>query len=1208
MKRFFFLALLFVSLATRSQQVFTVGSGVGNGGGTIDTSGISNRLTAAVNAINNLQASKAPAFSPGFALWWQSTVLNVDSTRAVTFYRLYKVLDSLKALGWGTGGGGSPQQLSPPALSALASGSTAINATVGTVSGASSYELDWSANGSNGWTQLSTGAGTFNHTGLAPSTTYYYRARAIGDGTSYLTSGYAAANATTSAAGNTFTGTYYVSATGSDANDGYTAATPFQTIAKVNTLDLNPGEKVLFKGGDTFSGTINLTSEDAGTSGSPVEIGKYGTGTPVISSGTARGLYAVNLGGFEIRDLKFVGTGGGIANDGIKVHADGASTDYDYVKINNCEVTGYGGRGIYFVADNTQNGFNNVTVQGCVSHANYDGITVRGYWNPSIGGVGGMELNHTNVIIRSCLTYNNAGSTQVTNNHSGSGIFMAAVDGGLVEYCVAYGNGASNACNGCGPIGIWTAESNNVTIQFNESYANKRGTGLDGGGFDIDGGATNAVIQYNYSHDNDGAGYLVAEWGSGNPFTGNVIRYNLSVNDAQQSPGYGSLHFHNVNAGAAFRVYNNTFYNSGKPGLGFSSTNSWTSAEVRNNIFYITGSTNMKAGTMGTGYTFSNNLYYATGGATLDFSTGGTVADPLLTNPGASPTVGLGGNLAAALTAYTIGSGSPAIGTGTAIASPGSRDFFGNPIPNGTIDIGAHEGGGNAVSGPLTYAIAQTDVWDNVRNIVSQPMTDAHAFVQFETNAASIGLILRTYEAEGVRNVGVWVNGTFLTLVSPDWPGTTGNNPWTTPLTINIGASGVNKTVMLVNGPQGSGYTAQRDVPDGAFVTSILYPAGSTLTMLPPSATTERLVLIGDSQAGGNPDASVVAKVRNVYNRRVLNSSWGWNALVDLIGNGPGNHTINSAKLSAVAARIAAASPKYIWVEAGVNDLWMYNTSALTTAEFSTLYAAFVDALNAAAPSAKIICQTLFPMFGSTADWDNGVGGTLYGFRQAVRDVAAARSSYCIVVEGTDLVTPGQIGGDGIHLTQAGRDSWAQGIDATLDALDGYGNGSQYLTVGAMDAGITESPAYTFTADGTSGRFITFSDAVPANAPGVYFAESAPGTSNNNADLRMFVNGSLWLSIIPFNNAGSIYWYENVGFADGLVNTGMTGGHLFGFEIFNNGGTWSARFVVSTNGGSSWAQVPGSPVTALPAGTLSLKAKFPGDGFTRLLVNPQKMN
>ena len=73
----------------------------------------------------------------------------------------------------------------------------------------------------------------------------------------------------------------------------------------------------------------------------------------------------------------------------------------------------------------------------------------------------------------------------------GSGIVLEGVDGGVIQNCVAHDNGQNNTFCG-GPVGIWTLESNNITIQHCESYRNHSGTGCDGAGLDLDGGVTNS--------------------------------------------------------------------------------------------------------------------------------------------------------------------------------------------------------------------------------------------------------------------------------------------------------------------------------------------------------------------------------------------------------------------------------------------------------------------------------------------------------------------------------------------------------------------------------------------------------------------------------------------------------------------------------------------------------------------------------------------
>ena len=51
---------------------------------------------------------------------------------------------------------------------------------------------------------------------------------------------------------------------------------------------------------------------------------------------------------------------------------------------------------------------------------------------------------------------------------------------------------------------------------------------------------TNSVMQYNYSHDNDGAGYGLYQGSTSAPWSNNVVRYNISQNDGRKN-GYGAI-------------------------------------------------------------------------------------------------------------------------------------------------------------------------------------------------------------------------------------------------------------------------------------------------------------------------------------------------------------------------------------------------------------------------------------------------------------------------------------------------------------------------------------------------------------------------------------------------------------------------------------------------------------------------------------------
>lgn len=107
--------------------------------------------------------------------------------------------------------------------------------------------------------------------------------------------------------------TYYVSSSGGyDENNGTSENTPFATIGKVNTLDLEPGDRVLFKCGDIWRGEM-LTISKSGQDGQPISFGSYPANCankPIISGAQPISGWTSDNGNIYKANL---GTG---ANDG----------------------------------------------------------------------------------------------------------------------------------------------------------------------------------------------------------------------------------------------------------------------------------------------------------------------------------------------------------------------------------------------------------------------------------------------------------------------------------------------------------------------------------------------------------------------------------------------------------------------------------------------------------------------------------------------------------------------------------------------------------------------------------------------------------------------------------------------------------------------------------------------------------------------------
>ena len=112
---------------------------------------------------------------------------------------------------------------------------------------------------------------------------------------------------------------YYIAASGSDANAG-SAAAPWQTLARASSAILRPGDRVLLRGGDSFSGTLSLDASDAGTAAAPIVIGSYGTGRATIRTTSGAGISVYNTSGVSIAGLAIVGGAG--STSGISVFTD----------------------------------------------------------------------------------------------------------------------------------------------------------------------------------------------------------------------------------------------------------------------------------------------------------------------------------------------------------------------------------------------------------------------------------------------------------------------------------------------------------------------------------------------------------------------------------------------------------------------------------------------------------------------------------------------------------------------------------------------------------------------------------------------------------------------------------------------------------------------------------------------------------------------
>jgi hypothetical protein len=459
----------------------------------------------------------------------------------------------------------------------------------------------------------------------------------------------------------------------------------------VNATLYSPGDRILFKSGGAWSG--QLWPKGSGSAEYPIVIDKYGgDAKPVINgSGLAEDTILLkNQEYWEIRNLEITNTGAAPgARRGVNLVAENFGelhhlylqnlTIHDVNGVDSDKVNG----GIHYhaIGDQKPSRFVDLRIEGNhISHVDRSGIFgwsthwVRSRWYPSL-----------RVVIRN----------NVLDDIGGDGIVNVATDGALVEYnVVRRANQRSEGYN----VGIWPWSADNTVVQFNE-VSGTRGQ-RDGEGFDSDWNSRNTIIQYNYSHDNDGGFLLICNDGSQDPKvsagnTGTIVRYNISQND----------HHRGINIAGPVRdtlIYNNTIYVGKEESVDLvlhSDWNGWaTDTYFYNNIFYVDGKARFTYGLSrnpdgayitapGPGKSSNNafdyNVYY---GVEPLNDPHGLTGNPLMVNAGRA-----GAGLQT-VSGYSLRGGSHAIDSGKSIESNGGRDFMGTTVPQcAAVDRGAME-------------------------------------------------------------------------------------------------------------------------------------------------------------------------------------------------------------------------------------------------------------------------------------------------------------------------------------------------------------------------------------------------------------------------------------------------------------------------------------------------------------------------------------
>jgi hypothetical protein len=437
-----------------------------------------------------------------------------------------------------------------------------------------------------------------------------------------------------------FLSAYFVdAASGNDTNSGRSARAAWQTLAAVNGHSFKRGDSIFLTG--TFSKQslvlgknatgIGLNTYEVVGARKAVKVGVLDAA--VVADTDADGI-DISTSDVTIQNISITAdpaaASSGNYHYGIYLH-NTTSVAFSHVVINHVSATGFSYSGLCMQGWNTSvtdsAGFADVLIENSSFYANQvSGIFV------GAGDSTGNEFQPTfpadfyandNLTIRNCQAYDNPGYNGALmgtpdgvninqGNFTAGGIFISSVKDATVQNCTVYNNCFASA----GSVGLWAFDATRVVFQDDESYDNKTVAG-DGDGFDFDHGVTHSLMQYDYSHGNEGSGFQIVTYGGSSTNDGDTIRYCIA-NDNATGIWFGTP------AGVPVidaNIYNNTVLQSdstaGLDSVAMVLTGDATASDsvnILNNIFYSAGADPLVyIQAPGPGIRFERNDYWLAG-------------------------------------------------------------------------------------------------------------------------------------------------------------------------------------------------------------------------------------------------------------------------------------------------------------------------------------------------------------------------------------------------------------------------------------------------------------------------------------------------------------------------------------------------------------------------------------------------------------------
>jgi hypothetical protein len=338
---------------------------------------------------------------------------------------------------------------------------------------------------------------------------------------------------------------YYLSSSGgSDAAVGTSPAAAWRSLERAGKAAFAPGDRLLLKAGDRFAGSLVLGSPDRVLEG--LSISAHGEGTrPVIDGMGAEAALAlanpskVSIAGLELTNpsgrfglrltARDAGALGPVTVEGLEIHHVNDAAWSQPVDPGHGRDKYFGGINIEVLRGEKPSWWEGLVIRDCEVHdLGPCGISIGSAY-PLHEQMRSRRGRDPFPILGVLIERN------VIRDITRDGAIIRQCQGAVMQHNEVARTGQRSLSNG-----IWFWDCEGSTIRYNI------GTGcgvqgmVDGGPFSIDYYCKDCVIEFNYSHDNEGPGFMA--FGNRRTGTGTVVRGNVSYHDAtaELKPGFAA--------------------------------------------------------------------------------------------------------------------------------------------------------------------------------------------------------------------------------------------------------------------------------------------------------------------------------------------------------------------------------------------------------------------------------------------------------------------------------------------------------------------------------------------------------------------------------------------------------------------------------------------------------------------------------------------